>query len=191
MHGLPGFLRSGDRMAPLIAAHDWSQSSVGPIDAWPSNLQMAVGMILRFPLPMALLWGEDGTLIYNEHYVEIAGQYHPTILGLPVKKAWPEAKEFNGHVLQTCLAGEPLTFSRQELTLFRGGAAETAFFDLNYAPVPGPDGEPTGAIATVIEVTEAVAMENSLIAETQTLETLNQVGAALAAELKPKYFGTG
>ena len=127
--------------------------------------------------------GGDGTLIYNQHYIGIAGRYHPAILGRPVEEAWPEAATFNRHVLDTCLAGQPLTFIRQELTLYRSGVGETVFFDLNYSPVLDPDGKPVGVLATIIEVTDAVSMENRLLAETQTLETLNRTGAALAAEL--------
>lgn len=170
-------------MASRIADHDWSGSGVGPIGGWPPHLQMAVGMILQSPIPMALLWGADGTLIYNAGYVEIAGAYHPAILGLPVTTAWPEAADFNLDVLARCLAGHALTFSRQELTLYRAGTAEQVYFDLTYAPVLDSDGTPAGVIATVIEVTNTVVAEQRLIAETQTLETLNQTGAALAGEL--------
>ena len=183
MHGLPGFLRGGDQMAPLIAAQDWSASAVGPLAQWSPHLQMVTGIVLQSPIPMALLWGVEGTLIYNQHYIDIAGRYHPSILGRPVEEAWPEAAAFNRHVLDTCLAGRTLTFSRQELTLYRSGVAEQVFFDLNYSPVPDAEGKPIGVLATVVEVTKAVTTENRLIAETQTLETLNRTGAALAAEL--------
>jgi signal transduction histidine kinase/CheY-like chemotaxis protein len=150
---------------------------------WPPHLRMATGTILQSPLPMALLWGEDGTLIYNEGYVGIAGTYHPRILGRPIAEAWPEAAGFNRHVVDTCLGGRSLSFSRQELTLYRAGAPEQVQLDLTYAPVLDLEGTPAGVMATVIDVTGAVAMERRLIAETRTLETLNQTGAALAAEL--------
>ncbi len=184
MQSPPGFLRSDDRMAPLVAAHDWHVSALGPLADWSPQLQMVTGMILQSPIPMALLWGDEGTLIYNQHYIDIAGRYHPAILGSPVEQAWPEAAAFNRHVLDTCLSGRPLTFSRQELTLYRSGVGEQIFFDLNYAPVTDLDGTPVGVLATVVDVTAAVTMENQLLAETQTLETLNRTGAALAAELE-------
>ena len=183
MHGVPGFLHSGDRMAALIAAHDWAETPLGPLESWPPHLQVATGILLQSPLPLALMWGEDGILLYNARYASIAGRSHPAILGRGVRDAWPEAAAFNGNVLEQCLAGRALTFSRQEITLFRNDAPEQVFFDLSYAPVMAPDGHPAGVLATVIEVTSAVAMEQSLIAETQTLETLNRTGAALAAEL--------
>ncbi|MET3824467.1 signal transduction histidine kinase/ActR/RegA family two-component response regulator [Sphingomonas sp. PvP055] len=170
-------------MAALIAAHDWSRTPLGPLETWPMPLQVVTGVMLNSPLPMAVLWGRDGILLYNALYAEIAGNSHPAILGLPVVDAWPEAAAFNAAVVEQGLAGRSLTFSRQEITLFRNGRPERIFFDLSYAPVMDGDGVPAGLLATVIEVTTAVEMETNLIAETETLETLNRTGAALVAEL--------
>ncbi|MEG3085727.1 ATP-binding protein [Sphingomonas sp. PB2P12] len=179
----PAFLRSDGELGKMIAAHDWSDSAYGAPADWPAHLQTAVAVMLRAPLPMALLWGSDGVLLYNDPYAEIAGASHPGILGRPVRDAWPEIAAFNDQVLRTVLAGETLTYSRQEITLVRGGSTEQVFFDLNYSPVPAADGVPAGVIAIVIDVTRTVHAEEGLLAETDTLETLNKTGAALAAEL--------
>jgi PAS domain S-box-containing protein len=179
----PAFLRSDGELGKIIAAHDWSDSVLGTPADWPAHLQTAVAIMLCAPLPMALLWGSDGVLLYNDPYAKIAGASHPGILGRPVRDAWPETAAFNDQVLRTVLAGGTLTYSRQEMTLVRGGSAERVFFDLNYSPVPGADGVPAGVIAIVIDVTRTVHAEEGLLAETETLETLNKTGAALAAEL--------
>ncbi len=183
MGEFPAFLDSPGELGHAIAAQDWSLSPLGPIDRWPAHLQTAIGIVLRAPLPMALLWGPEGVLLYNDRYAEIAGQSHPAILGRPLREAWPEAMAFNDTVLRTCLAGETLTYSRQEMTLSRGGRADQFFFDLTYSPVPDARGVPAGVIAVVIDVTRTVRIEEDLIAETHTLETLNRTGAALTAEL--------
>ncbi len=184
MGDIPAFLDCGGELGRLIAEHDWAGSSVGAIAAWPPHLRAATGIVLRSPLPIALLWGTEGLLLYNDRYAEIAGPSHPDILGRPIRDAWPEAALFNENVLRTCLAGETLTYSRQPMTLYRSGPPEDVFFDLNYSPVPDADGKPAGVIAVVIDVTRTVRMEDDLRAETHTLETLNQTGAALTAELE-------
>ena len=183
MGDIPAFLDSGGDLGRAIAAHDWSNSPLGTLEAWPAHLHTATAIMLRSPLPMALLWGADGILLYNDLYAEIAGQSHPAILGRRVREAWPEAVAFNQAVVRTVLAGRTLTYSRQEMTLYRNGSPEQVFFDLNYSPVPGPDGTPEGVIAVVVDVTKTVGMEQELLAETHTLETLNQTGTALTAEL--------
>ncbi|MGU3391099.1 ATP-binding protein [Sphingomonas sp. M1A8_2b] len=183
MTEVPAFLRSGGELGKLIAARDWSGSALGAPADWPTHLQTAAAIMLCSPLPMALLWGADGILLYNAPYAEIAGPSHPGILGRPVRDAWPEIAAFNDQVLRTVLGGETLTYARQEMTLVRGGSAERVFFDLNYSPVPDADGMPAGVIAVVIDVTRTVRAEENLLAETHTLETLNRTGASLAAEL--------
>jgi len=170
-------------MAALIARHDWAATPLGPRDRWPLHLHIVTDVVVQSPLPMALLWGDDGRMIYNDQYAMIAGRYHPGILGRPVAEAWPEAADFNAGVLRAGLAGERLTFSRQRITVHRDGFPIQAYFDLTYAPVFDPAGVPCGVLAVVIEVTQAVALEQELIAETHSLETLNRIGAALAAEL--------
>ncbi len=178
------FLGEAGPLAVLIGARDWSATSLGPIESWPQHLKTAVSIILRAPVPMALLWGEDGVLLYNERYADIAQDKHPAILGMPVRAAWPEAHAFNDHVVRACMAGETLSYARQEMTLYRNGQPGLVYLDLNYSPVLDGSGMPAGALAVVVETTDAVLAERSLRWETHTLETLNVTGAALAAELE-------
>ena len=92
--------------------------------------------ILRSPLPIATLWGEDGLLIYNQGYSAIAGGRHPRVLGMPVREAWPEVADFNDHVVRTVFGqGETLSFKDQPLALQRPGRPERAWFNLDYSPV--------------------------------------------------------
>src|SRR5262245_42223641 len=85
-----GFLRGGGRIADLIAARDWSQTPLGPIEKWPTSIRTTVGLILRSPVPIVTLWGEAGTMIYNDAYSVFAGKRHPALLGSAVREGWPE-----------------------------------------------------------------------------------------------------
>ncbi|HWK51261.1 MAG TPA: PAS domain-containing protein, partial [Steroidobacter sp.] len=76
--GYPAFL-AGGQAASLIATHDWSGSPLGPIERWPPVLKIAVALLLRSPLPMVLLWGEDGIFLYNDAYASLAGNSHPQL----------------------------------------------------------------------------------------------------------------
>ncbi len=163
---LPEFLIGTGELGRLVASADWSATPLGPIDAWPQSLRLATAMILRSPLAMVLLWGEDGILIYNEGYAVIAGRRHPAILGASAADAFPEIADFNSHVLKTCLAGESLAFKDQRFTLNRGGMPEDVWLDLSYSPVPGDDGRPAGVLAVVIETTaRALADERLRVAQ--------------------------
>jgi PAS domain S-box-containing protein len=163
---MPAFLAGGGAMGELIAALDWGATPLGPLAAWPACLRCAVSMMVRAPNAMILLWGSAGIMIYNDAYAVVAGQRHPAILGMDVAAGWPEVAAFNLDVLRTGLAGKPLTFAGQRMTLFRNGAAEDVWLDIGYSPVLGESGVPEGVLAIVTETTSrALADERLRVAQ--------------------------
>ncbi len=168
------FLEGGGEMTALMRVHDWSSTSIGPFDAWPQSLKTATGIVLRSPVPMVLLWGADGVMIYNEAYSVFAGNRHPGLLGSKVREGWPEAAAFNDHVMKTGLAGGVLSFRDQELTLYRGegGRPEQVWMDLDYSPVHDDDARIGGVIAVVVDTTARVMAERRLKAERDRLYRL-------------------
>ncbi|WPN49568.1 MULTISPECIES: PAS domain-containing sensor histidine kinase [unclassified Pseudomonas] len=155
-HGCSGW--SGE-MAGRIRAFDWSQTELGPLDTWSRSLSSTVQMMLASPLPMVMLWGQSGYMIYNDAYSLFAGGRHPYLLGSPVELGWPEVAEFNRHVVDTCLAGGTLSYRNKELVLLRDGVPEEVWMDLYYSPVADDHGGPAGVLAMVVETTERVISE--------------------------------
>jgi PAS domain S-box-containing protein len=155
-HGCSGW--SGE-MAGRIRAFDWSRTELGPIDNWSRSLSSAVLLMLASPLPMVMLWGRPGYMIYNDAYSEFAGGRHPYLLGAPVELGWPEVAEFNRHVVDTCLAGGTLSYRNKELVLLRDGVPEDVWLDLYYSPVSNDDGCPGGVMAMVVDTTEFMISE--------------------------------
>jgi hypothetical protein len=90
----------------LIAARDWSKTPVGPVEAWPQSLKGALSLILLSPVPIVMLWGEDGVMLYNDAYSVFAGGRHPQLLGSKVREGWPEVADFNDNVMKVGLAGK-------------------------------------------------------------------------------------
>ena len=150
----------GGELGALIRAFDWSQTSLGPIDSWPQSLKTATDIVLQSPLPLVMLWGPDGVMIYNDAYSGFAGLRHPRLLGSKVLEGWAEVAEFNAHVMAVGLAGGTLSFKDQELTLYRNDRAEKVMMDLNYGPVLDESGKPAGVLAIVVETTERMEAEN-------------------------------
>lgn len=173
MHGSPGpngrpdFLSGGGEMADRIAAYGWAGTAVGPIAGWPQSLRTTVGIMLRSPVPMVLLWGPEGVMIYNDAYTVFAGGRHPQLLGSPVLQGWPEVADFNAHVMQVGLAGGTLSYKDQELTLYRKGVPEPVWMNLDYSPVLEESGRPGGVLAIVVETTDRVLAERRIASETE------------------------
>jgi PAS domain S-box-containing protein len=152
----------GGELGALIRQFDWSATSLGPIAAWPQSLKTTTALLLLSPVPIVLLWGEDGIMIYNDAYSVFAGGRHPHLLGSKVREGWPEVAEFNDNVMKVGLAGGTLAYRDQELTLFRHGRPEQVWMNLDYSPVPGETGAPAGVIAIVVETTQRVMADRRL-----------------------------
>lgn len=155
-HGCAGW---NGEMAGRIRAFDWSPTELGSIDTWPASLCSAVQLLLASPLPMVMLWGRLGYMIYNDAYSSFAGGRHPYLLGSPVELGWPEVADFNRHVVDTCLAGGTLSYHNKVLVLLRDGVPEDVWLDLYYSPVPDDHGKPAGVMAMVVETTDHVISE--------------------------------
>jgi hypothetical protein len=73
-------------MAALIRAKDWSKTLLGSADSWPPSLTLVVNTMLASGFPMAVRWGPDFVMIYNDGYRPILGDKHPRALGLPFRE---------------------------------------------------------------------------------------------------------
>ena len=156
------FPTAGGELAALIRQLDWARTSLGPLSAWPQSLKTVTDTLLRSPVPMVLLWGDDGIMIYNDAYSGFAGGRHPKLLGSKVRDGWAEVADFNDHVMKVGLRGGTLDFRDQELTLNRNGRPEQVWMNLAYSPILNEAGEPAGVIAIVVETTQRVIAERTL-----------------------------
>lgn len=174
----------GGATAAMVRTHDWSKTSLGPPGAWPQGLRSMVDMVLRSPLAMVVVWGEDRVLIYNDAYALIAGARHPGMFGLSVSDAWPEARAFNDSVYDACFAGQERVFRDQHFMLERVGQPRDAWFDLYYSPVVDADGQVGGVISTVIETTARVQGERQRARQEEHLRQANADLDAMRVQLE-------
>jgi PAS domain S-box-containing protein len=169
------FPSGGGELGALIRQFDWAKTSLGPLDAWPQSLKTVTETLLRSPIPIVLLWGEDGIMIYNDAYSAFAGGRHPKLLGSKVRDGWAEVADFNDNVMKVGLTGGTLAYKDQELTLYRHGRPEQVWMNLDYSPVLNEAGEPAGVIAIVVETTQRVMAERRLRENRDELHHVNQV----------------
>ena len=167
----------GGENGALIRALDWSNSGLGPISEWPESLRTTVSILLRSPVPIVLLWGPDGIMIYNDAYSIFAGGRHPLLFGSKVREGWPEVADFNDNVMKVGLSGGTLSYRNQELTLHRSGVPEQVWMNLDYSPVLDENGRPAGVLAIVVETTQQVLAERALAKTEERLrQALNASG---------------
>ena len=177
-------LKGGGETGCLIAAHDWSKTSIGAIPSWPAPLRTALNLLLRSPVPIVMLWNEDGVMLYNDAYSVFAGGRHPQLLGSRVREGWPEVADFNDNVMRVGLAGGTLQYKDQQLSLARRGKLEPAWMNLDYSPVLDENGKPAGVIAVVVETTERVLAERRAGEERARLQSMLSQMPGFAAILE-------
>ena len=168
------FLTGDGEMARLIAAFDWAATPLGPLDAWPQSLKTMTGFLVRSPVPIVMLWGPDGVMIYNDAYSVFAGG---RLLGCNVREGWPEVADFHDNVMKVGLAGGTLAYREQELSLRRNGKPEQVWMNLDYSPVFDERGAPAGVIAVVIETTPQV------LADRRDAAALRELNAELERQV--------
>src|SRR5690349_19570673 len=81
------------KIIELLQTTDWAQTTLGPRENWPVELQVSVATCLENPYAMCICWGTDRSMIYNDAYVEILGKKHPFAFGKPFRDVWGEASE--------------------------------------------------------------------------------------------------
>ena len=164
----------------MIAARDWTSTPLGPIGGWPLSLRTMTGLVLRSRMAMVMLWGEAGTMLYNDAYSALAGARHPWLLGQAVREGWPEVADFNDTIMRAGLAGGTLAFKDQALVLDRHGTPETVVMDLDYSPIVDENGAIAGILCIVVETTEGVvAMRRQHAAETALVAERDRVSGVL------------
>ncbi|WP_245930596.1 PAS domain S-box protein [Methylobacterium radiodurans] len=148
--------------------------------AWPGPIRTIVQTLLLSPVPMVAAWGREGILVYNQGYAEVCGPRHPRALGGQLLEIWPEARAFNAHVIESGLAGRPLSFHAQELEHWRLGRPEKVWMDLEYTPILDEGGTPMGVLGSVIDITARVLGERRMAASESRLRFLDRLAQATA-----------
>jgi PAS domain S-box-containing protein len=176
-HSVPAI----SEMSALIRAKDWSKTVLGPSDRWSPNLTLVVNLMLASGFPMAVRWGSDFAMIYNDGYRPILGDKHPWALGLPFGEAWPEVQTQLGPLHEAILSGNRRAFFAEDLPLRiqrHGAEYEDARFTVSYSPVPDAS-VPTGVggvLITAVETTNRVLTEKALRASEERYRSAMMLG---------------
>lgn len=139
---------------------NWSQTSLGAPETWPESLKLAVSISLNSGFPIAIYWGEDFTLLYNEAYSAIPGDKHPWTLGKPGSVAWAEIWDVLEDEFKSVMKnGDSIRRPDALLLMNRYGYTEECYFDYTLSPIFEPTGRVGGVFNAVIETTYKVISE--------------------------------
>ena len=167
------FLAGGGRMAALMRAHDWSESTLGHPQSWPPSLRTIVALMLQSRFPMFVAWGTSLGFLYNDPYSEILGAKHPHALGRRFYEIWSEIWPDISPLIDSAMAGQATYREDLPLVMNRKGYDEQTWFTFSYSPVRDERDQVAGMFCAVSETTRHVLAERALRQSETSLRALN------------------
>ena len=154
----PDWLAGGGTLGRLIREHDWSHTSLGPIETWPQSLKTSVNLILNARHPMWVGWGKDVTFLYNDAYIPVLSMAkHPWALGKPTIEVWPEIWDVVGHLIANVYEkGEASFLDDIRFLMNREDFVEELYFSFSYSPIRDESGAVAGLFCPTTDVTPKV-----------------------------------
>ncbi|AGZ44536.1 putative magnesium/manganese-dependent protein phosphatase with GAF domain [Actinoplanes friuliensis DSM 7358] len=141
-------------------------------------VRATVEVLLASPVPMALAYGDDHVLVYNDAYAEVLGARHPAALGRPAAEVFGElwhAPGVGGVVEDVYRTGQPFLEAETQIAVARGSAGqfEQASFTRGHSVVRDVHGTVVGVLTVAAETTQV----------TRRLQSLGDLTSKLASAL--------
>jgi PAS domain S-box-containing protein len=180
-NGSDGPILGTSRMATLIRDHDWKSTELGPIEDWPENLVCAVNLLLACAFPALVFWGRDLIQFYNDAFIPLLAERHPSGLGQRADECWADAWQIVGPNLSRVMDGRETVYHENAVVpIMRDGRMQDIRWTYNYSPIFGPRGEVFGVLVICQDVTrEKKAAQDLRESEAQASRVLQSIGDAV------------
>ncbi|TXT14114.1 uncharacterized protein COLE_00307 [Cutaneotrichosporon oleaginosum] len=144
----------------LLESTDWSATPLGRRESWSSSLHNSVNTAMACPLPVAVWWGKEFTLIYNQLYADKIYD-HPEAFGRSGPQSWAELWRYLGSLSDVVLTGTTV-LKEDELFLEKTRHCprlREAYYSQLWAPLKDATGEYAGLYFTLHDTTLRVLAE--------------------------------
>jgi PAS domain S-box-containing protein len=147
-----------DETSACLRALEWSATQLGPVEQWPQSLRTIVRVVLGSGYPMAICWGPDYVLLYNDAYRPIAGTRHPWALGRGAREVYPEAWDFIESMYNSVMArGQTINYLSDVLVpLTRNNYLEEVYIAFSVSPIWDDNDRIGGVLNSALETTVRV-----------------------------------
>jgi signal transduction histidine kinase len=185
--GIPGpssphhepIFASGGEVGLVMQRLAWHLTPLGAPEHWQPHLKSALSMCLECPVPMAIYWGTELTLLHNDAFRTILGVKYPTSLGKPAREVFPELWHLiQGDFTRVMAAGEAVRYEDQQLPMQRMGFVEEGYFTYSFSPIRGDHGQIEGTFVVATDMTYRVLGER----RTRLLQDISQRTASAVDE---------
>ncbi|MEV0808010.1 SpoIIE family protein phosphatase [Micromonospora sp. NPDC050200] len=166
------------QVAAAVLAHPWAGTPLGPPQRWDPAVRALVDVILASPVPMALYYGDEFVLLYNQGYAELIGDRHPGALGRPAGEVFADLWHLPGagDVIERAYRRGESFLQRESVLPVDAHLAATGdhtVFTRGNSPVRDSAGRIVGVLTVAAQTTQL----------TQQLQSLSDFAAALSGTL--------
>ena len=184
------FIIGGGETGALMRSADWQKLPLGTPRLWPQSLRTAIDICLSSRFPIALYWGSEYSMLYNDDLQPMVGaNKHPWALGRPAREVLAEIWSIIGPLLDRVVeTGTAIWSENLMLPLLRSRAQEESYFTFTYSPVRNEAGQVGGVLCAVLETTDKVIEERRLrllnaLANATTAKTKEEACVIVAKEI--------
>lgn len=150
-------------MASQVRDHPWQETPLGPIAEWPEVLVWSVNVMLESRFPTLIFWGSAMVQFYNDAYLPLMAEKHPSALGQPAAECWKEAWHIIGPQLISVLArGEKIYQQDVHVPVIRSGTLKDVYWTYSYSPIRASSGEVAGILIVCHDVTGEITATRKL-----------------------------
>ncbi|KAH7411103.1 aerobic respiration control sensor protein arcB [Cadophora sp. MPI-SDFR-AT-0126] len=134
---------------------DWGATPLGDMKSWSREFRQIACLLMAHPFPLALFWGAELTVIYNQAYAQtVAGMKHPQLMGTgfrgPFKELWDSVSAIFDECRHT---GKSVAVYDQMLPMERQGFVEETFYTWSLTPLYGGTDQMLGLYNSPFETT--------------------------------------
>ena len=154
----------------------WVESKTGR-----KALLCSVNLMLACAFPSLVFWGPELVQLYNDAFVPLLAERHPSGLGQTAEQCWSDAWNIVGPNLERVMVGRETVYYENALVpIMREGRIQDVRWTYNYSPIFASDGGVLGVLVICQDITrEATAAQSLRDSEARALRVLQSIGDAV------------
>src|SRR6202453_2596797 len=177
-----GPIHGNSRMAEVIRAHDWTLTPLGPLEDWPEDLLLSANLMLSCAFPALVFWGKEWVQLYNDAFIPLLAERHPSGLGQMAQDCWWDAWQIVGPNLKRVMNdGETVFHENTLVPIIRDGRLQNIWWTYSYSPIFGAGRDALGVLVVCQDITsEVTAAQELRKSEEGTRESAKRLGELAA-----------
>jgi PAS domain S-box-containing protein len=177
-----GLIHGNSRMAEVIRTHDWSLTPLGPIEDWSEALLFSANLMLSCAFPALVFWGKGLVQLYNDAFIPLLAERHPSGLGQTAQECWWDAWQIVGPNLKRVMNdGETVFHENTVVPIVRDGRLQDIRWTYSYSPIFGAGRDALGVLVICQDVTrEVTAAQELRKSQEWTRESATRLGELAA-----------